>query len=178
MTSCACVLMCNRELLHAGIRPVSGCELSEMSFLAFLWYVKSAGSMEQLVCTVRACDSLHFTSRARSTPGAARKVRLHHAHTHQRHIATDRKLKGGAYQMSTILADRIGHDRIRLRSPARAVVQDAHGVTVTCEGGGTVRAKYAIVAAPPQIASSLHFQPPLPAKKLRLMQNSLCGGSM
>lgn len=38
-----------RELIHAGMRVVFGCELSEMSFLYFLWYVKSAGGIEALI---------------------------------------------------------------------------------------------------------------------------------
>ena len=39
------------ELLGTAVRIIFGCEIRDMSLLYFLWYVRSAGSIEALIDT-------------------------------------------------------------------------------------------------------------------------------
>ncbi|XP_067879699.1 amine oxidase [flavin-containing] B-like isoform X2 [Heterodontus francisci] len=89
--------------------------------------------------------------------------------------AQERKFVGGAQTISERLAERIGKDRVRLRSPVVRVVQEQDGVTVTSEGGEAFRARFAISAVPHAILQMIHFQPPLPARKSQLIQRMPMG---
>ena len=87
----------------------------------------------------------------------------------------EKKVRGGAYQITQGFARRVGDARIRLNSPVRRIEQDADGATVTTAAGETLRAKRVIVATPPHLSAVLQFEPPLPLKRLRLLQHSLPG---
>ena len=88
--------------------------------------------------------------------------------------AQDRKIIGGAYQMSTILASRLAG---RVRTGAHVTCMDHidDHVRITLADGSAVTSRCVIVAAPPHIVANLTVTPPLPAKKLRLLQHSLPG---
>jgi monoamine oxidase len=83
---------------------------------------------------------------------------------------------GGSQQISERLAARLG-DRVLLNAPVRAIRQDAEGVTVR-SGGGTVRARRAVVAVPPALAQRVVFDPGLPALRDQLMQRMPMGATI
>ncbi|XP_078389983.1 amine oxidase [flavin-containing] B-like isoform X2 [Cetorhinus maximus] len=89
--------------------------------------------------------------------------------------AQERKFVGGAQMISERLAERIGRDRVRLKSPAVRVEQEAEGVTITSDGGETFKGLFAISAVPHAILQKIHFCPPLPALKNQLIQRMPMG---
>ncbi|XP_072349429.1 amine oxidase [flavin-containing] B-like isoform X2 [Scyliorhinus torazame] len=89
--------------------------------------------------------------------------------------AQERKFIGGAQTISERLADLIGSDRVRLRSPVVTVEEEADGVSVTSEGGETFKGQFAISAVPHAILQKIHFHPPLPALKSQLIQRMPMG---
>ncbi|XP_078064738.1 amine oxidase [flavin-containing] A-like, partial [Mustelus asterias] len=89
--------------------------------------------------------------------------------------AQERKFIGGAQTISERLAEVIGSDRVRLRSPVVRVEQEADSVTVTSAGGETVQGQFAISAVPHAILQKIHFEPPLPAVKNQLIQRMPMG---
>eukprot|EP00042_Codosiga_hollandica_P045487 m.463672 g.463672 ORF g.463672 m.463672 type:complete len:561 (+) comp57038_c0_seq7:1489-3171(+) len=132
----------HRHLWEATIRVLLGCEASNISLLYFLWYVRQAGSMEQLV------DS--------------------------RGGAQDAKIVGGAYQMSTKLAEKF-KSKIRLGCPVARVDQTGDLVVVRTVDGQEFKAKRVIMAVPPAFAEQISFAPPLPAKKIILLRHMPSG---
>ncbi len=76
------------------------------------------------------------------------------------------RFRTGAQSVSLKLAEALPSGRIVLSTPVRAVLQDAHGVTVHAEGR-TWRARHAVVATPPALAGKLDFGTELPAARRR-----------
>jgi len=70
------------------------------------------------------------------------------------------RVAGGNQQLAELLAARLGH-AVRLRSPARSVEHDEHGVRVHTDDGA-VTADAVIVAVPMAVLRQLPFQPALP----------------
>ena len=75
---------------------------------------------------------------------------------------------GGAPEVTRRLGDDLG-DALRLSSAVRRIARSDDGVTVFSDAV-TVRAKYAIVTAPPIVASQIEYVPPLPAAHSQLMR--------
>lgn len=69
------------------------------------------------------------------------------------------RCRGGNQRLAEALADAIGRDRIRLRTPVRAVVEVGGGVGVTLDSGEELDADAAVVAVPPSVWPSLAFAP-------------------
>jgi len=85
------------------------------------------------------------------------------------------RFHGGSQRIATVLAERLGEERLRLASPVRRIEHGADGVVVRAEGrdGGAaleVRARRAIVAIPPTLAGRIAYGPPLPAARDQLTQ--------
>ncbi|KFG98191.1 hypothetical protein GQ56_0106000 [Burkholderia paludis] len=83
------------------------------------------------------------------------------------------KFLGGAWQIPKRMAERLD-GCILLNAPVSAIEQHADGVRITC-AQGTFDARYAIVTAPPPLASRIHFSPPLPVKRAGLLQRMQMG---
>ena len=73
---------------------------------------------------------------------------------------------GGMGQVTQLIADKLGHD-VHLNWPVTRIEQDPTGVTVF-SGERRLRARFAILAAPPSAGSRMIFDPPLRAPMGRL----------
>ncbi|MDO3663624.1 flavin monoamine oxidase family protein [Acinetobacter higginsii] len=83
------------------------------------------------------------------------------------------KFIGGAWQISKLIADQL-QDHLILNSPVLAVEQHADHVKVVCKTQ-SYKAKNIIIATPPVLASKIHYTPPLPTKRERLLQSMTMG---
>jgi monoamine oxidase len=83
------------------------------------------------------------------------------------------RIVGGSQLISIRLAEGLG-DRVLLGHPARRISQANGGVTVDADGV-TVKARRAIVAVPPTLASRISYDPPLPAVRDGLTQRMAQG---
>ncbi|SOC52716.1 monoamine oxidase [Blastococcus aggregatus] len=85
------------------------------------------------------------------------------------------RFEGGLQEIALRLAADLG-DAVRLRTPVRRLAHDAHGVRAEFDGG-SVRARWAVVAVPPTLAARLDYVPALPPARDQLTQR-LPGGSV
>lgn len=83
------------------------------------------------------------------------------------------KFIGGAWQISRLIADQL-QDHLILNSPVLAVEQHVDHVKVVCKTQ-SYKAKNIIIATPPVLASKIHYTPPLPTKRERLLQSMTMG---
>ncbi|MGB1580039.1 MAG: flavin monoamine oxidase family protein [Nevskiales bacterium] len=83
------------------------------------------------------------------------------------------KFIGGAWQIPKRMADQL-EDNLLLESPVQAVEQHANGVRVITQRG-QYAAKHLIMAVPPALASRIHYNAPLPAKRDALLQRMPMG---
>jgi monoamine oxidase len=85
-------------------------------------------------------------------------------------------VSGGMQQAAEHLAKRIGNG-VQLQAPVRRIKQDAAGVEVVSDSV-TVRARRAIIATPPMLASQIAYEPGLPVEHMYLLQRSPMGTIM
>ncbi|GAB3615658.1 NAD(P)/FAD-dependent oxidoreductase [Okibacterium endophyticum] len=85
----------------------------------------------------------------------------------------DKRVVGGLQQVPLMLADRLGDD-VMLGQPVRRLEWSDGGVTAVADGV-TVKARYAIVAVPPNLYSRIDFQPPLPRLRHQMHQHLSLG---
>ena len=78
------------------------------------------------------------------------------------------RVVGGTQQLSIRLAEELGD--VQLSAPVRSIRIDGDGVVV-----GEVRARRAIVAAPPALAARIEYDPPLPGARDQLTQRMPMG---
>jgi monoamine oxidase len=82
---------------------------------------------------------------------------------------------GGSQLVPIRMAERLGHERVVLGAPVRAIRQDGkEGVTVEADGV-SVRARRAIVAVAPTLAGRIAYDPPLPGFRDQLTQRMPLG---
>lgn len=81
---------------------------------------------------------------------------------------------GGSQLVPIRMAERLGDERMSLDSPVRTIRHADDGVTVEADGV-TVRAKHAVVAVPPTLASRIAYDPPLPGFRDQLTQRMPLG---
>jgi monoamine oxidase len=81
---------------------------------------------------------------------------------------------GGSQLVPIRMAERLGDERLSLRSPVRAIRQADDGVTVEADGV-TARARRAIVALAPTLAGRIAYDPPLPGFRDQLTQRMPLG---
>jgi monoamine oxidase len=74
------------------------------------------------------------------------------------------RLAGGTQQLSVRMAEELD-DRVELAAPVREIRTEPDGVVA-----GEVRARRAIVAVPPALASRIEYDPPLPGPRDQLTQ--------
>jgi monoamine oxidase len=88
--------------------------------------------------------------------------------------AQERRFVGGSQVIAIRMAEQLGADVVRLRSPVRRVRQDSAAVVV--EGDGfSVDGRYAVLAIPPALASRIDYFPALPALRDQLTQKMPMG---
>jgi len=79
------------------------------------------------------------------------------------------RITGGAARVAQMLAAGLG-DRVLLAAPVSAIVRK--GAAVQAESArGTVRARRAIVAVPPQLAAEIRFEPRLPHARVTALSS-------
>ncbi|MHA7277245.1 flavin monoamine oxidase family protein [Arthrobacter sp. Hz1] len=86
----------------------------------------------------------------------------------------DKRVIGGMQQVSERLAERLGDDVV-LGSPVRTLRwSDDDGVTAVSDAA-TVRARYAVMAVPPNLYSRVSYEPPLPRRQHQMHQHQSLG---
>ena len=80
----------------------------------------------------------------------------------------------GSQTLALRMAEELGHDRLVLEAPVRAVAHDDTGVTVSWDGG-EARGRRAIIAVPPTLAGRFAYAPALPAVRDGLTQRMAQG---
>ena len=76
---------------------------------------------------------------------------------------------GGPPELARRMSETLGDGVLYKSAPVRRIDRDADHVEVFADGI-TVRAKYAIITAPPVVASQIEYQPPLPVAHGQLMR--------
>lgn len=92
-------------------------------------------------------------------------------------LLLDERVAGGMQRLSETIAAHLG-DEVVLGSPVRSLHwnQDADSSSVTAVSDRvTVRAKYAIMAVPPNLYSRVSFDPPLPRRQHQMHQHQSLG---
>ncbi|PCK07495.1 MAG: hypothetical protein COA42_14080 [Alteromonadaceae bacterium] len=93
------------------------------------------------------------------------------------HKALAYRLEGGAQEISIRVANELG-DKVKLENPVRDIIHSDNQVTVKLANGDEYEAQEVIVAVPPAIIQSIHFDPPLPAGRRQLNQRMPMGSSV
>jgi monoamine oxidase len=88
--------------------------------------------------------------------------------------AQDSRVVGGTQLISLRVAEQLGDDTVRLRSPVRRIAHSRDGVSIET-ASLSVRARRAIVAIPPTLAGRIEYDPPLPAIRDALGQRMAQG---
>jgi monoamine oxidase len=130
-----------QALVPMATRPIFGMEPRELSLLFVLFYIASSGDEQNPGTFERNFD----------TRGGAQQDRV----------------VGGSQTIALKIAAALG-SRVVLSSPVRRIVQGS-GVTVYSDRV-TVKAKQAIVAIPPALASRIDYEPLLPYQRDQLTQ--------
>jgi monoamine oxidase len=81
---------------------------------------------------------------------------------------------GGSQRVAVLMAQELPRENLLLAAPVRAIELAGHGVTVHADGA-TVRARRAIVAVAPPLASRIAYDPPLPGYRDQLTQRMPLG---
>jgi monoamine oxidase len=107
---------------------------------------------------------------------------LAHANTSLQAIITlkggveDALVDGTMHRLAERIAAELG-DALRLAAPVRRIAQDASGVDIVADSV-TVRARRAIVATPPFLASQIEYEPALPAQHAHLLRRMAAGAAL
>ena len=88
--------------------------------------------------------------------------------------ASYRLKKGTSHLVEKIVED--GGFEYRLQSPVSSIEQSGTGVTVTIEGGETLKASAVVLAAPINTYHNIDFTPPLSPEKLTVSKGKMAGG--
>jgi monoamine oxidase len=132
-----------RRIVPVATRPIFGAEPRELSLLFVLFYIAASG------------DEQH--------PGTFER------NFNTRDGAQMFRFKGGSQLIALELARRLG-SRVLLRKPVRRIDQGAGGVAVHCDRL-TVKARRAIITAPPAMAARIQYVPPVRIERDQLTQD-------
>lgn len=139
------------RVTHAALHALFGADLRELSLLAVLHLIRGAGNADQ--------------------PGRFERL------LETRNGAQERRIRGGAQQISLQLAERLG-DAVRREHAVRSIEQDDLQVQVTCRNGAVVKARRVIVAIPPCQAARIDVEPALPVPRQQLQRRYPLGHLM
>ncbi len=131
-----------KALVPVATRPIFGAEPRELSLLYVLFYIAASGNEENVGTFER-----NFNTRGG---------------------AQEKRFVGGTGLICERMAKALGK-RIVLKAPVERIRQSKKGVTVHAKGI-TVKAKRAIVAIPPPLASRIDYKPSMPSKRDQLTQ--------
>lgn len=126
-----------------------GAEMRDISLLYMLFYIAAAGDEQNPGTLERLIDTIDG--------------------------AQELRFVGGSQRVAIAMADDLG-DRVLLSQPVRHIDWSGDGVVVTSDGA-EVTANRVILAIPPPLAASIHYEPPLPRDKAQLLQR-MPGGSL
>jgi len=133
---------------HA-VRTLICKEMHEISFLYWLWFIKSAGN-----------------------PGDSRVKRLLEINN----AAQERKFIGGSMTISIRLAEALGEGVVRLNAPVASIIRDTNGpVIVECRDGAHHKCAAVILALSPALYNTIAFSPPLSPNRSKLAQRMSMG---
>jgi monoamine oxidase len=82
---------------------------------------------------------------------------------------------GGSQLVAIRLAEALGEGVVTLNAPVRRIVSGGDSVTVTADGGVSVKARRVIVAIPPPLAGRIDYDPLLPGHRDQLTQRMFQG---
>ncbi|XP_033726341.1 probable flavin-containing monoamine oxidase A [Pecten maximus] len=85
------------------------------------------------------------------------------------------KVKGGTQQISKILADKVGVDKVLLNHPVGKISQDEDKVIVWCQNGLQVTGQRLILATPPPAVDKITFEPLLPVERKEINKRYVFG---
>ena len=88
--------------------------------------------------------------------------------------ASYRLKKGSSHLVEKIVED--GGFEYRLQAPVSSIEQSGTGVTVAIEGGETLQASVAVLAAPVNTYENIEFTPPLSPDKMTVSKGNMAGG--
>ncbi|KAI8662078.1 Amine oxidase [Fusarium keratoplasticum] len=138
----------SRFLVENAVASILSTELKEPSLLYFLAYVAAAGN--------------------ETTPGAlGRLVGVHGG-------AQDSRVNGGTQLLATKLADGLGWDHVKLRSPVRKIIRQGNRYLVVSDRWSVV-CNHVVVAMSPPMAKAIAFEPALPAGRVKLNDRMTMG---
>lgn len=91
--------------------------------------------------------------------------------------AQEKKIKGGSQQISELLADRIGREQVRLKTPVQKIVQNEDGsvLVTTIRNEKVLRCRKIILAIPPSQIIPIQFEPMLPGYKREMLKHMPIG---
>ncbi|EXK27624.1 monoamine oxidase [Fusarium oxysporum f. sp. melonis 26406] len=89
--------------------------------------------------------------------------------TNVKNGSLEERIEGGPQNIAIKLAERLGSDTVRVRAPARQILQNDVGYLVVGDSF-RVEAQKIIIAIPPTLAGRIVYQPPLPAARDQLCQ--------
>lgn len=86
------------------------------------------------------------------------------------------RVVGGMQKVSIELAERIGHEHITLDTPVRSIdYSNPEYVSVICDHQVTLRAKYVILAIPPNLYHRISYVPAMPRRQHVMHQHQSMG---
>ncbi len=131
------------NLIKSWTQPGFGADPDELSLLFTLWYVACSGN--------------------ETTPGTFSR------NSDTANGAQERRFVGGSQLVPLRLAKRVG-DWVARPAAVHRIGQRDHRVVVHT-GRGVVRARRAIVAAPPPLVLDIDWHPQLPTRRLQLLRH-------
>lgn len=136
-----------RDLIRSFCISVYACEPNEVSFLFFLFIIKNAGSIDDLIQTENGAQDSKIDGGAQELP---------------------KRLAKRVYDPNIL----IGKSKctIEYNSPVQKIEKDENGYLITTRSEKQVRAKYIIMAIPPTLSSRIQYNPPLPSLRDQLCQ--------
>lgn len=135
-----------RRLVRIAGRTIWGAEPEQLSLLFVLFYVHSAGGLMRLL----------------DVEGGAQ----------------ERRFEGGSQLLCKRLAEELGAERVVVGARVTRIEHGDGGVTAETGASGkrlSVSARRAIVAVPPDRASAIEFDPPLPERRRSLLARTAPG---
>ncbi|XP_006825916.2 amine oxidase [flavin-containing] B-like [Saccoglossus kowalevskii] len=129
-------------------RLIYAAEPEEISLLYFFWYTQSGKGIMRLVSTDNG--------------------------------GQERKFIGGSQTISEKIIERIGKDKIKFNSPVVKVEQNTDDgvIIITTASGEQFKTNHAISAVAPCLLGRMTFDPPLPPKKIQLIQRVPMGSAV
>ncbi|KXJ06467.1 probable flavin-containing monoamine oxidase A [Exaiptasia diaphana] len=131
------------EMIEIAVGCIFGVTTAQMSLLFFLHYLQTCGGWENLVESGKE--------------GGAQEFRV----------------KGTAHNVTKVLAERIGWNKILLRQPVVSIRQTSESIVVCTKNGLRFVAKFAIIAIPPRLTGKIDFMPRLPYDKQHTIENMI-----